>query len=33
MEFLSYGQEIEIISPKFLIKQIVTINKSILSKY
>jgi predicted DNA-binding transcriptional regulator YafY len=33
MELLSYGQELEIVSPKSLIKQIITINKNILNKY
>ncbi|MCC6182331.1 MAG: WYL domain-containing protein [Bacteroidia bacterium] len=33
MELLSYGQELEIVSPKILVKQIVTINKNILNKY
>ena len=33
MELLSYGQELEIVSPKSLVKQIVSINKNILKKY
>lgn len=33
MELLSYGEEIQIISPKHLIKQIITIQKNILKKY
>jgi predicted DNA-binding transcriptional regulator YafY len=33
MELLSYGEEIEIISPENLIKEIVSIHKNILNKY
>lgn len=33
MELLSYGQELEIVSPKSLVKQIITIQKNILNKY
>lgn len=33
MELLSYGEEIEIISPKSLVKQIIAIQKNILNKY
>lgn len=33
MELLSYGQELEIISPKSLVKQMVMIHKKILNKY
>lgn len=33
MELLSYGQEIEILSPRNLVKQMVTIHKNIINKY